>query len=252
MKLSRRSAIAMIAAAIPFTAGRAVARQAAPAATPYAPEIDPARFSTAIDNRYLPFVPGTVFTYQGTTGGEDQRNVVTVTDDTRTVMGVACVVVRDQVFTGDTLTEDTFDWYAQDADGNVWYFGEDSKAYEDGEVDTSGSWEAGVDGAMPGIVMEASPAVGDRYRQEYYVGEAEDMAEVLTIGESATVPFGHFSEVLVTREWTPLEPDIIEHKFYAPGVGMVLSESVQGEEERFELVDLQTGASASPAATLAG
>jgi hypothetical protein len=242
----------MLAAAAPLSSGRVAARQATPAATPYAPVIDPARFTAVIDNRYLPLVPGTVFTYAGTSGGEDQRNVVAVTGDTRTVMGVACVVVRDQVFAGDTLVEDTFDWYAQDADGNVWYFGEDSKAYEDGKVSTEGSWEAGIDGARPGLAMEASPAVGDRYRQEYLAGVAEDMAEVLRTGESVTVPWGDFTDVLVTKEWTPLEPDVVEHKSYAPGVGMVLSESVQGEEERFELVDVRTGSPAGPVASPAG
>jgi len=148
--------------------------EATPAATPYAPEVDPARFTTNIDNRTCRSCPH-VFTYEGSSGGDAQRNIVTVTNDTRTVMGVACVVVHDQVFSSDTLLEDTYDWYAQDVDGNVWYFGEDSKAYEDGKVDTSGSWEGGVDGAQPGVAMEASPVVGDQYRQEYYAGEAEDM-----------------------------------------------------------------------------
>ncbi len=114
-------------------------------------------------------------------------------------------------------------------------------------MSTTGSWEAGVDGAQPGIIMEANPQVGDTYRQEYYPGEAEDMAEVLETGGSVTVPYGSFDDVLVTKEWTPLEPDVVEHKTYARGIGMVLSESVQGEEERFELVDVQTS-SGTPAA----
>lgn len=247
MRLTRRRAIAMLAAAIPLSTAHAAARQATPAITPYAPEIDPARFTNAINNRYMPLTPGATYVYDGTSAGTRQTNTVTVTPDTRVVMGVTCVVVRDQVFEGDTLLEDTYDWFAQDADGNVWYFGEDSKAYEDGKVSTEGSWEGGVDGAQPGIVMEAQPVVGDSYRQEYLAGEAEDMAEVVRTGETVAVPFGTYDDVLVTKEWTPLEPDIVEEKYYAPGVGVVLTNAVQGEEERFELVAIQL-AEATPAA----
>lgn len=243
-----------IAAIVLAGSDRVVAggEDATPAGEEYDPQIDPARFSATIDNPYMPLKPGTTFTFEGISGETAQSNTVTVTADTRDVMGVTCVVVRDQVFEGDTLLEDTLDWFAQDSDGNIWYFGEDSKSYEDGQMSTEGSWEAGVDGARPGIVMKAEPVVGDVYQQEYFPGEAEDMAEVVRTGESVTVPFGTFDDVLVTKEWTPLEPDIVEEKYYAPGIGVVLTDAVQGETERFELVDIQTGgatpeALASPA-----
>jgi hypothetical protein len=168
--------------------------------------------------------------------------VVTVTDDTRQVMGVECVVVRDKVFLNGGLIEDTFDWYAQDKKGNVWYFGENTKEYENGKVvSTKGSWEAGGDGAMPGIVMQADPKVGETYRQEYYPGEAEDMAKVLSLNESATVPYGSFDHLLMTREWTPLEPNVVEQKYYAPGMRTVLEVGVKGTSDRVELIDIKKG-----------
>ena len=150
--------------------------------------------------------------------------------------------MRDRVFEDGELVEDTFDWYAQDTDGNVWYLGEDSKEYEDGEVvSTEGSWEAGVDGALAGIIMKAAPAVGDAYRQEYYEGEAEDLAEVIELGARVSVGAGDYDEVIVIEEWTPLEPEVVENKSYAPGVGVILEEKVRGEEGRVELVSYTTG-----------
>jgi hypothetical protein len=208
----------------------------------YAPNIDPADFTTEIDNKYFPLKPGTTYIYEGKTEEGTERIVVTVTDDTRQVMGVECVVVRDKVFLNGGLIEDTFDWYAQDKKGNVWYFGENTKEYENGKVvSTKGSWEAGVDGAMPGIVMQADPKVGETYRQEYYPGEAEDMAKVLSLNESATVPYGSFDHLLMTREWTPLEPNVVEQKYYAPGMGTVLEVGVKGTSDRVELIDIKKG-----------
>jgi hypothetical protein len=231
--------------------GSALAAQSSPAAgTPYAPEIDPANFVSRIDNRYWPLQPGTTFVYEGSSDGESEHNEVAVTTETKTILGVQCVAVRDTVTVEGELTEDTMDWYAQDKDGNVWYFGEDSKSYENGKVaSTEGSWEAGVDGAQPGIIMPADPKVGDEYRQEYYAGEAEDMAAVLQLGGTVTVPYGTFDDVLVTKEWSPLEPDVVEHKTYAPGVGLILAESIQGEQERLELVDVQGPGGGTPVAT---
>lgn len=208
---------------------------------PYAPVIDPANFVDVIDNAYWPLVPGTTFIYEGETDEGLEHIEVYVTRETRVVMGVACTVVRDTVALDGELVEETFDWYAQDKDGNVWYFGEDSKEYEDGEVVSSaGSWEAGVDGALPGIVMYAQPAVGQVYRQEYYPGEAEDMAEVINLTESETVPYGSYDNLLMTREWTPLEPDVAEHKYYAPGVGLILEVVVEGGSGRIELIEIRT------------
>ncbi len=190
--------------------------------TAYAPHIDPADFATTIDNKYFPLKPGTTFAYQGKTKDATERDVVSVTHDTKQIMGVECVVVDDKVSEDGKLHEDTYDWYAQDKKGNVWYFGEDTKEYKNGKVvSTKGSWEAGVDGAKPGIMMQANPKVGESYRQEYYPGEAEDMAKVISLNESVRVPYGSFDRVLETKEWTPLEPSYAEHKYYAAGVGQV-------------------------------
>jgi hypothetical protein len=225
---------------------REAGAQASPAA---GPTIEPANFVRTIDNPYLPLKPGTTFVYEGTKEGQPQGDEVQVTHETKTILGVDCVVVRDRVTAEGKLLEDTRDWYAQDKDGNVWYFGEDSKSYENGKISTEGSWEAGVDGAQPGIIMPAQPKVGDSYRQEYYAGVAEDMAEVLSLSESVSVRYGSFHDVLLTREWTPLEPDTEENKSYAPGVGMILEVTTKGEKERFELVDVKTAGGEAPAGT---
>lgn len=207
----------------------------------YAPAIEPADFVEEIDNPYLSWVPGTVFVYEGQTGEGLEHIEVRVTDERKEIMGINCVVVQDTVWVDDELVEDTFDWYAQDRDGNVWYMGEDSREYENGEaVSTAGSWEAGVDGAQPGIIMQANPEIGAVYRQEYYAGEAEDMAEVASLSESATVAYGSYDDLLVTKEWTPLEPGIAENKYYAAGLGLVLEEVVEGGTGRVELVDIRT------------
>lgn len=204
----------------------------------YAPKIDPARFVASVDNEFFPLVPGTSFFYEAAGGGE--RVEVSVTDKTREVMGVTCTVVCSREYQDAELVEETWDWYAQDADGTVWYFGEETKEYRGGEVvSTAGSWEAGRDGALPGIIIKAQPQVGDTYRQEYYPGHAEDMAEVLKLGDTVVVPCGSFDHVLVTKDWTPLEPGDEEQKYYAPGVGLILE--VEGDE-RLELVRVMTEA----------
>jgi hypothetical protein len=184
----------------------------------YSPNIHPADFVDVIDNKYFPLDPGTTFIYEGGT----ERDVMAVTSATKKIMGVKCVVVDDRGYDGGKLIEKTYDWFAQDNKGNVWYFGEDTKELDNGKVtSTKGSWEAGVDGAKPGIIMQGDPKVGESYRQEYYEGEAEDTAKVVSLDESATVPYGSFDSVLETREWTPLEPSYDEHKYYAAGVGQV-------------------------------
>lgn len=209
----------------------------------YRPGIDPADFVDTIDNPYLPLTVGSRWVYEGESAEGRERVVVEVTDQRREVMGIPAVVVRDTVHVDGVIVEDTFDWFAQDREGNVWYLGEDSTAYEDGEpAGTEGSWEAGVDGALPGVAMPADPTVGDAYRQEYFRGEAEDLAEVRRTGESLTTPAGEYDDVLVTGEWTPLEPDIVEEKYYAPGVGNVAAVSVAGEPDRLELVAFTPGA----------
>jgi hypothetical protein len=205
------------------------------------PTIDPASFVTTVDNPYFPLAPDTTFLHQGETEHGAERNQVVVARETKQILGVTCVVVKDRVWLNDDLVEETINWYAQDKDGNVWYFGEDSKEYENGVVvSTKGSWETGVDGAMPGIIMEASPRVNDSYRQECKAGEAEDMGKVLSLNESASVPFGSFEGCLKIQDWTPLEPGITEHKYYCQGVGPVLTIMVEGGSERHELVSRVT------------
>ena len=191
----------------------------------YNPIINPADFVATIDNTYFPLTPGTTYIYEGITEKGNEHVEVYVTHNTKVILGVTCVEVRDTVTVGVNLVEDTLDWYAQDKDGNVWYFGENSKEYEDRlVVGLGGSWIAGVDGAKPGIIMEASlPTVGDLYRQEFALGVAEDMAQVLSLTESVTVPYQPtpFTNCLKTKEVSPLEPDAVENKFYAQGIGNI-------------------------------
>ncbi len=207
----------------------------------YTPEIDADDFVTQIDNEYLPLKPGTILIYEGKTDEGTERIEVEVTNKTKEVQGIDCVVVSDKVYLDGDLIEDTLDWFAQDKDGNVWYFGEDSKEIEEGKVvSTEGSWEAGVDGAQPGIVMKANPKVGDEYRQEYYKGVAEDMGEVLSLDESESVPYGSYDNLLMTKDWTPLEPEVEENKYYAKDIGVILEVMVKGGSERVELIEIKT------------
>lgn len=207
----------------------------------YNPVVDPSDFVTAIDNPYLPYMAGSNWVYEGETDEGLEKIEVTVTDETRIVMGVTCTIVWDRVWVDGELVEDTRDWYAQDKDGNVWYFGEDSKELEACQVvSTSGSWEAGVDGAKPGIIMYADPKTDESYRQEYYADEAEDMAMVLDLAATVRIYLGEYTDCLQIEEWTPLEPDVKEHKFYARDVGVILEEVVEGGEGRIELIEFRT------------
>jgi hypothetical protein len=210
---------------------------------PSLPDFSSAVFTDSlnIDNPYFVLVPGTTFHYEGETTDpesgevETETVIVEVLNETRTVLGVSSRVVRDRVYSEGLLMEDTFDWFAQDYSGNVWYMGEDVTDFEydeDGNlVGTSheGAWEAGVNDALPGILMNANPQIGDHYYQEFYPGVAEDEGEVIGIDEMATVPFGTFDDVLQTRDTTALEPDALEHKFYAPGVGLILERAIDPE-----------------------
>ena len=193
--------------------------------TSYHPEILPANFtnSTVVDNPYFPLEFGKKYIYEGQTSDGFERIEVQRLSTSKTIMGIACVVVNDKVWMDGKLREDTEDWYAQDNDGNVWYMGEYVTDYNpDGTVkDHSGSWEAGVDGAKPGINMLADPKVGMAYRQEYYFDEAEDEAEVTEAGLTVTIPLGTYANCIKIKEWTDLEPGITGFKTYAPGVGIV-------------------------------
>jgi len=213
-----------------------------PAAPGYAPAIDPANFVVAVDNPYFPLTSGTTYVFEGTRDGKGQRDEFAVTNETKVVMGVSSVVVRDTATRiGDgSLIERTDDWFAQDREGNVWYMGEDTKTFDArGNVKSrEGSWEGGVDGALPGIVMPGDPRVPSTYRQEFYPGHAQDMAWIVDRSQSVEVPFRKFDTVLETLEWSPLEPDVIEKKYYAAGFGLVFSTSAAGEVEDAKLVSV--------------
>jgi hypothetical protein len=231
--------IVVISLSILFAAGCSTSSQSTQ--EPYTVEINPADFVSLVDNPFFPLIPGTTMVYEGETEEGSEHVEDFVTHDTRVVMGVTCIVVRNRVMLDGNLIEETYDWYAQDKDGNVWYFGEEAKDYENGVVvSTGGSWEAGKDGALPGIIMKATPQVGDAYRQEYYAGEAEDMAEVISLTESTTVPYGSYENVLMTKDWTPLEPGIAENKYYATGVGLIQEVLVEGGSGRVELIEIMT------------
>lgn len=204
--------------------------------------LDPAAFVSGVDNPYYPLTPGTTLIYKGVRDGQTQVDRVHVTDRTKTIQGIEAMVVLDVARHRGAPIERTFDWFAQDVDGNVWYLGEDTAEYDDAGnvVSTEGSWEAGVDGAEAGIIMEADPQAPDGYRQELYAGHAEDQAWVLSRGGSVLVPFGRVHRVLLTMEWTPLEPDVIDQKLYAPGLGIVMERSVAGGHEVAELVAVRT------------
>jgi hypothetical protein len=209
-------------------------------------QLNPADFTVNIDNPYWPMRPGNRWVYADSdTTGVRERAVVTVTSRTKRIAnGVTARVVMDVVTRGGAPVEVTEDWYAQDRAGNVWYLGEAVRNYENGKVvNTEGSFEAGVDGAQAGIAMPAKPVPGLSYRQEYYAGEAEDKAAVITVGqEQVQVPFGHFARrVLMTRDLVPTEPKVQELKFYAPGVGPVLSVHTDGAGGRAELVSFARG-----------
>jgi hypothetical protein len=210
--------------------------RALPTTTPCA-TLDPAGFVSTIDNPYYPLPVGRTLVYRGVRDGQAQVDRVTVTDRTTLIGGVTATVVRDVARHGTTLLEATTDWFAQDSFGNVCYLGEDTKAYlPNGQVDTSGSWEAGVNGAVAGTIMEADPQIPDAYRQEYLQGEAEDTAWIVGRGGSLKVPYGTVHDVLTSLEHTALEPAVVDEKVYAPGLGIVLERSLAGGQEVARLV----------------
>jgi len=227
------------------TAGSTTTSPSTPAPSPsaYQPTIDPVNFTNVIDNPLFPLKPGTRFVYKGVRDGQPQTDVVEVTAQTKAIMGVTSVAVLDTATHGAQLLEKTTDWYAQDREGNVWYFGEDTAEYNrKGKVSSrEGSWQGGVDGAQPGIIMPAHPEVPFAYRQEFYAGHAEDMAWLITTGQATKVPYGSFHDAIVTLEWTRLEPDVVSEKLYAPGVGLISEHDVAGGDERSELVSVTTG-----------
>jgi hypothetical protein len=234
-KLSAAFAVAAIAVTIavwaPWASG---------AGSSYEPVLDPADFTTTIDNPYFPLPVGRTLVYQGVKDGQSQVDTVTVTNQTKLVAeGITARVVTDVATHDGAKLEETSDWYAQDDQGNVWYLGEDTKHYlPNGKVDTSGSWEAGVHDAEPGMVMEANPQIPDAYRQEFLSNQAEDTAWVVERGGSVTVPYGTLKNALTTLEATRLEPGAYDQKIYAPGIGIVREQALTGAPEFAELVSV--------------
>jgi hypothetical protein len=215
----------------PDQAAAAVSSAATTAADFISLRFDPDNFVRVVDNRFFPLKPGTRFVYKGIEDGEVETNITIVTHDRKNILGVSAVVVFDRVFVHGELKEKTFDWYAQDKQGNVWYLGEDTKEFEDGKVvSTAGSWLAGKNGAKAGIIMLAHPLIGSQYRQEFLLGEAEDVARVVDRGLDVKVPYGSFHNCLKTVEFTRLEPGVKESKDFCPGVGFVKAHGVQGPE----------------------
>ena len=204
----------------------------------YDPQIRPADFTTSISNPYLSFPIGFEAEYEGETEDGKERGVMEVTGATKNVMGVTTLIVRDRVWQDGELIEDTRDYMAQDKAGNVWYFGEDVDNYEDGALQNhDGAWLAGKGGAKPGILMKANPMAGETYREEYYPGKAEDIAEIVSLNKTVRVPFGNFTNCLQTKNWTPLEPGVIEYKYYCLGARALALETNEEGGERIELVE---------------
>ena len=203
------------------------------------PSLPPAAdFSTRVDNPWFPLRPGTRYIYTGSKDGLSSRDVVTVTHQTRTIAGVLCVVVQDRLYLRGRLGERTTDWYSQDRQGNVWYFGENTAELDkNGHVtSTQGTWTAGVGGAEPGIYMPAHPRIGQSGRQEFFKRQAEDHFQVIAIFGTVTAP--QTSNAILTKEWTPLEPGTIDHKMYVRGIGTVLEQTEKGGNERNELISV--------------
>jgi hypothetical protein len=212
----------------------APAQTAPPSTLPQGSEpvrLDPANFTTTIDNPYMPVRPGAVWVYADRdASGARERDVVRVLRRTKVIAGVRARVVHDRATRGSELIEDTLDWFAQDKQGNVWYLGEATQSYSHGRpASTAGSWEAGVHGAQAGVVMPARPAPGVGYRQEFRRGTAEDQARVLSVDDQVEAPVGHFAPAVLTKEFSRLEPHDLEYKLYAKGVGLVRAIGVSGD-----------------------
>lgn len=230
-----------IGVAVPAGASSAQSRDSS-RTCPEPPGFDPADFGAPIDNPYFPLKPGTTYRYKGESEGEPTVDVFAVTHETKVIEGVVTTVIHDRGYVNDKLEEDTLDWYAQDKDGNVWYFGEDTKQIKRGRVvGTEGSWEAGKDGAEPGIFMPARPKVGQVLRQEDAPGVAEDCFKILDLNASVKTPFVSSKHALRTKEFTSLEPGVIDEKYYVRGVGMVRDVNVKPGEDELKLVSVKRG-----------
>jgi hypothetical protein len=196
-----------------------------------------------VDNQWFPLVPGMTWAYRGVKDGQPSREIMVATSQTKTIQGVPCTVVSDKLYLSGALEERTLDYYAQDKDGNVWYFGEDTAELKpDGSVkSTEGTWLSGRDGAEAGIFMPADPQVGQSFRQEYYKGQAEDHFRILSLSEQVKTPGATSDQAMLTMEWTPLEPNVVDHKYYVQGIGTVLEQTAKGPLERNTLVSVLKG-----------
>jgi hypothetical protein len=214
-----------------------------PSIAPWDPKIDPANFTHKITNPYFPLEPGTTRISAGRKDGVPQVHELSVLRQTRVIMGVRCAFVKDVVTSNGEMVEKTSDWYAQDADGNVWYFGEATADFAKGVVtSTAGSWEAGVDNAKPGIIMQANPKPGPKYYSEYRPGIAEDQGQVLKTGTTLRIPAGNFDHVIIIKDTNPLDPTLVQHKWYAKGVGIIQTvRTGSSHRERYRLVEIRKG-----------
>lgn len=248
MKKTKTSLAAATAALVLLGLSASTAAAAAPScALPvfgpgpsYHPHITPADFSPSVTNPFFPLKPGRTLVYTGTKDGKKALDLFYTTSRTRVIDGVRTRVVEDRLYLDNTLEERTSDYYAQDRCGNVWYFGEDTATLDpQGHViSTEGSFHAGVDGAQPGVFMQAHPQVGRRFRQEWYQGHAEDTFEVLSLSAPVTVPYGTFKDALRTKETTALEPEVVDNKYYVKGIGEVTELAVKGPREQLQLVEI--------------
>lgn len=236
-------AVSAIAMGSPATGAKATDTCPLPSFGPgaaYHPQIDPANFSPNVDNSYMPLTPGTTLVYTGTKDGKSALNLSTTTSRTSVIDGVTTRVVEDRLYLDNVLEERTSDYFAQDSCGNVWYFGEDTAQLDrKGRViSTEGSFHAGVDGAQPGVFMQATPEVGRDFRQEWYAGHAEDQYRVLKLEARVKVPYGTFRDALRTKETTSLEPDVVDNKYFERGIGEVKEVAVKGPVEELDLVEV--------------
>lgn len=236
----RRLLALPIALAALLTACGGTSSTSSPGTTPVATTAaDPANFGGhVIDNPWYPLVPGMTWTYRGVKDGQQSREIMIATSKIRMIQGAPCTVVSDKLYLSGTLEERTLDYYAQDNDGTVWYFGEDTAELRpNGEIrSTEGTWLAGRNGAEAGIFMPADPQVGKGFRQEYYKGHAEDHFRTLSLSEQVRTPGASSSGAMLTEEWTPLEPNVIDHKYYVRGIGTVLEKTAKGPTEQNILV----------------
>jgi hypothetical protein len=206
----------------------------------FSPAFDANNFVSQIDNKWFPLKPGTTYVFTGIKDGGNARENFTVTSDHKSILGVSTTVIHDALYRDDQLVEETTDWYAQDKSGNVWYFGEQTRALDKGKWTTEGSWQAGVEGAKPGVYVQGTPKVGDAYFQEFYEGKAGDSAKVLSLDESITVPAGSYKNAQLTMEWSTEEPGAYDAKYYVPGVGVVKEFAATGATETLALSKVET------------